>query len=101
MNKSKKPKIDIDYVTKLANLELTPKEIKKFSKQLPQILEYVGKLSEVDTKNVSPLAHAAGLKNVWRKDEVIPSLTPQEALANAKETHNDLFKVKAIFDAEP
>jgi aspartyl-tRNA(Asn)/glutamyl-tRNA(Gln) amidotransferase subunit C len=98
MNKSKQPKIDIDHVTKLANLELTPKEIKKFSKQLPKILEYVEKLSQVDTKNVKPLAHAAGLTNVWKEDEAIPSLTSQEALSNTKKTHNDLFRVKAIFD---
>jgi len=92
-------RIDIEHVAKLANLELTKVEKKKFEKQLTQILDYVKKLSAVDTKNVKPLAHAAGLKNVWREDnQTIPSLTSEEVLSNAKNTHNNFFKVKAIFD---
>ena len=95
-------RIDIEHVAKLANLELTQVEKKKFEKQLSQILAYVEKLSEVDTRNTKPLAHAAGLKNTWRTDsETIPSLTPEEVLSNAKNAHNNFFKVKAIFDAEP
>jgi len=92
--------IDLDNIAKLANLQLTEEEKKKFNDHLPKILEYVGKLSAVETRNVKPLAHASGLRNVWREDETISSLMPEEALANAKEVHNDFFKVKAIFDAE-
>lgn len=99
MQKSK-VKIDIDHVAKLANLELTKTEKKKFAEQLSQILDYFEKLSEVDTKKVQPLAHAAGLTNVARVDETIPSLESSQALKNAKSTYQDFFKVKAIFDAE-
>jgi len=95
-----KKKIDIDRVVKLANLELTVAEKKKFSVQLSQILEYVAKLSEVDTKKVKPLAYAAGLTNVWRGDTATPSLSTEDVLKNAKQTHEDFFKVKAIFDAD-
>ncbi len=99
MKKQKvKVKIDIEHVAKLANLKLTPKEKKKFAEQLSQILDYVEKLSEVDTKKIQPLAHARGLVNVARVDETIPSLEPAEALSNSKKTHQDFFKVKAIFD---
>lgn len=98
MKKNSQPKIDIGHVAKLANLELTPKEKKLFAKQLLEILGFVKKLSEVDTKDIEPLAHAAGLTNVWREDETIPSLKPTKALSNAKQIYNDFFKVKAIFD---
>lgn len=91
-------KINIDYVAKLANLELTTSEKTQLSAQLPRILEYVNTLSRVDTAGIEPLAHVAGLTNVWREDQTVPSLTAQEALANAKETHNDFFQVKAILD---
>lgn len=97
-NRKARSEIDIDHVAKLANLELTKDEKEKFAGQLSQILEYAKKLSRVDTKKVSPLAHAAGLVNSWREDETIPSLTSQEVLENAKQTHQDFFKVKAIFD---
>lgn len=93
-------KIDIEHVAKLANLKLTETEKKKFAGQLSQILDYFEKLSEVDTKKVQPLAYAAGLTNVARVDETIPSLESSQALKNAKSTYQDFFKVKAIFDAE-
>lgn len=99
ISKKLKPKIDINHIVKLANLKLTKAEKQKFEKQLSQILSYVEKLSELDTKNVSSLAHAAGLKNVWREDnKTIPSLPVEEVLKNAKQIHNNFFKVKAIFN---
>ncbi|KKQ36520.1 MAG: Aspartyl/glutamyl-tRNA(Asn/Gln) amidotransferase subunit C [Candidatus Levybacteria bacterium GW2011_GWC2_37_7] len=82
-------KINVPHVAKLANLTLKPEEEKKFEKQLSDILTYVDKLKEVDTKNVE-------LENVMREDEPTPSLTQDEALSNVKNQHNGLFKVKAI-----
>jgi aspartyl-tRNA(Asn)/glutamyl-tRNA(Gln) amidotransferase subunit C len=89
-------KIDVINVAKLANLPLKPEEEKKFEKQLSEILSYVEKLKEVDTKNVETTSQVTGLENVTRKDETIPSLTQEEALINTKSTNNGFFKVKAI-----
>ena len=101
-------KIDVTHVAKLANLPLKPGENKKFEKQLGEILTYVEKLNEVDTKNVEPTSQVTGLENVTREDETTPSLSQDEALSNAKPArnashsdaggsqHNGLFKVKAI-----
>ncbi|MBL7159108.1 Asp-tRNA(Asn)/Glu-tRNA(Gln) amidotransferase subunit GatC [Candidatus Microgenomates bacterium] len=88
---------EVNHVAKLANLKLTPKELKKFQKQLSSILEYVNQLKELDTKNVEPTSQVTGLENVFREDEVKPSMSQEESLSNAKETHNGFFKVKAIF----
>ena len=90
-------KIDVSHVAKLANLPLKPDEEKRFEKQLSEILSYVEKLKEVDTKNVEITSQVTGLENVTRQDETKPSLSQEEVLSNAKSTHNDLFKVKAIF----
>lgn len=91
-------KIDVSHVAKLANLTLKPEEKEKFEKQLSEILSYVEKLKEVDTKNVETSSQVTGLENVTREDETTPSLTQEEALSNAKSTHNGLFKVRAILD---
>lgn len=101
-------KIDVPHIAKLANLPLKPQEIKKFEKQLSEILSYVEKLKEVDTKNVDITSQVTGLENVTREDKTTPSLTQEEALSNiplrqsfegqAKSQHNGLFKVKAILD---
>lgn len=91
-------KIDVGHVAKLANLALKPEEEKKFEKQLSDILSYVEKLKEVDTKNVEITSQVTGLENVTREDETSPSLSQEQALSNTKSQHNGLFKVKAILE---
>lgn len=90
-------KSDVGHVASLARLGLTQAELKKFQKQLLSILEYVGQLSELDTKTVEPISQVTGLKNVFREDTTRPSLTQEEALSNAPDQHNGFFKVRPIF----
>ncbi len=92
-------KINVSHISKLANLPLTEEEKKKFAEQLSSILDYFTKLNELDTANVEPTSQVTGLENVTRNDESRPSLSQEEALANAKSTQNGLFKVKAVLDS--
>lgn len=91
-------KIDVTHVAKLANLPLKPEEIDKFEKQLSEIIAYIEKLKEVNTKNIETTSQVTGLENVTRDDETSPSLSQDEALSNTKSQHNGLFKVKAILE---
>ena len=91
MKKTKLPRNDILtkeqilHVAGLANLELTEEEIGVYTKQLRDILGYVGKLEEVDTSGVEPTYQTSdGTVNGWREDEVRSSLTQAEALSGAK-----------------
>ena len=93
-----KIKVNIDHVAKLANLELSVAEKKKFSGQLLEILEYVAKLAKVDTKNVSPMTHASGFSNMMRQDVTEPSLSQEKALKNTKNVHKGFVKINAIFE---
>ncbi|MHA1896096.1 MAG: Asp-tRNA(Asn)/Glu-tRNA(Gln) amidotransferase subunit GatC [Promethearchaeota archaeon] len=67
----------------LARLDLSDEEIKKFSKQLNNILQYFKKLDEVNTDNVEPQTHPTDIKNVFREDKVRPSLSTEDVLKNA------------------
>lgn len=91
-------KIDVAHIAKLANLPIKKEEIEKFEAQLSSILDYVRKLNEVDTPVVEETSQVTGLENVSRDDATTPSLSQQEALSNAKSTHNGFFKVKAILE---
>lgn len=91
-------KIDVKHIAKLANLPLKTDEIKKFEEQLEETLTYISQLNEINTKDISPTFHVSGLTNVLAEDEVKPSLSQEEATKNAKQTHNGLFKVKAILE---
>ncbi|MCP4137923.1 MAG: Asp-tRNA(Asn)/Glu-tRNA(Gln) amidotransferase subunit GatC [bacterium] len=60
---------EISRVATLARLELTDEEKNEFSRQLSDIISYVEKIGELDTKNVEPADHIVDLKNVFRADE--------------------------------
>ena len=90
-------KEEVQHVAQLAQLGLSDEETEGFRKQLSAILEFVSELQELDTKDREPLSQTTGLKNVFRADEIRPSLTQEEALANAKEVYKGYFKVKATF----
>ncbi|MDP2860595.1 MAG: Asp-tRNA(Asn)/Glu-tRNA(Gln) amidotransferase subunit GatC [bacterium] len=90
-------KLDIAHIAKLANLSLTPAEEKKFSRQLGEILDYIAKLNKLDTEKIEPTSQVTGLENVWREDEISPSLSQKDALSGARDKTDDLFKAEAIF----
>lgn len=89
---------DIKYVANLARIALTPEEEARLGSQLGDILGYVKKLEELDISDVEPMAHAVPLDNVLRADEVQPSITNEEALANAPKKANGLFVVPKIVE---
>jgi len=89
--------IDVTYVADLARLRLSTEEIATFQKQLGDVLGYVSLLKEVDVSHVSLLGDA-DLKNRLRADEIRPSLTAAEALANAPKQDNNLFVVPKIIE---
>lgn len=89
---------NIDYVARLARIELSPEEKSKLGPQLEAILGYVAKLKEVDVEGVEPTAHAFPLVNVTRPDEVTESLSTEEALRNAPAKAGGLFVVPKIVE---
>ena len=50
-------KQEVEHVAKLARLELSEQEKEKLTDQLSNILTYVEKMSELDTKGVEPTSH--------------------------------------------
>ncbi len=90
-------KDNIEYLSKLALVDLSEEEKEKFSKQLGDILTYFKKLNDLDTTNIEPTTHAIdGLKNVFRKDVPTKSLTQEEALRNAEHKKDGYFKAPRI-----
>ena len=89
---------DIKYVANLARIALTPEEEARLGSQLGDILGYVKKLEELDISEVEPMAHAVPLDNVLRADEVQPSISNEEALANAPKAAKGLFVVPKIVE---
>ncbi len=91
-------KEEVEHVARLARLALSEEEKRLFSQQLSSILTYIEKLKELETTQVEPTTHVVPLQNVFREDEVKPSLPREAALRNAPERTEGFFRVPKIIE---
>lgn len=89
---------EVRHVAELAKLALTEEEIVQYTQQLSAILDYAALLQQVDTSAVPPTPHILPLTNIMRADEPTPCLTNAEALANAPDSADGFFRVRAVFE---
>ena len=89
---------DVEHVARLTRLHLTPGEAEQMQAQLSGILAYIDTLRTLDVEAVEPTSHAVPLVNVMREDEIRPSLSPSEALANAPDPSGEFFRVPRILE---
>ena len=78
---------EVEHVAELARVDLDTEEADAFAAQFAAILEYFDALDEVPEIDADE-----ELRNVMRADEVEESLDQAEALQNAPETEDGLFK---------
>lgn len=88
----------VRHVAQLARLSLSAEEEERYARQLGQVLEYVERLAKVDVSGVEPLAHAVPLPTLLRDDLVRPSLSRDEALANAPQRVGEGVAVPRIIE---
>jgi len=91
---------EIEDIAKLARLELTSKEKKKYAEELSVVLDYIEMLNEVDTDGVEETSQVTGLEDVVREDEVneCSEETKKKIIDQFPEKMGKLLKVKAVFD---
>lgn len=88
---------DILKLAKLARLRLSDKEVEKFQTEIGDILGYVEKLADVDTKGLKPTYQVSGLVNVTRQDVVRDySISQLDLLKNVPQTERGYIKVKRM-----
>lgn len=87
---------EVEKVSLLGRLLLCEKELDRLTDQMGQILGYMDLLAEVDTEQVEPMAHALDVSDVFRKDEARPSLSRDQALANAPNRDGQCYLVPAV-----
>ena len=80
----------------MARLVLSDDELDRMTSQMGEILGYIDLLSELDTEQVEPMAHALDVANVFRDDLARPSLERESALANAPHRDQECYLVPAV-----
>ena len=88
----------IKYLESLARITLSESEEEKVGKELQDILTYIDTLNELDTTDVEAMSHSFPITNVLRKDEVKPTMSPDEIVANAPESQDGAFVVPKTVD---
>lgn len=83
----------VEKMALLARLSITEEEKEAFTHQLATILDFAASLNQLPTEDVEPLAHVLPVHNVFREDEVRPSL-PRERVLGEEE----YFKVPKIIE---
>ena len=86
----------VDKLADLAKLEFDAESKKEIVKDLSRVLDFVGKLNELDTENVEPLVYMTDETNVLRKDEVVQEITQEDALRNAPKKDSDYIIVPKV-----
>ena len=93
-------KDEVLHLAKLCRIDLSDSEVDRFAPQLSSILDYVGKLREVDVDVAKEaVANITGLENVMRADE-LHTCTPEEReriLAQFPMREGDLLKTRGVF----
>ena len=93
---------DVLRVADLAYLDLSESELETYRKQIDEILEYIGKLNELDTVNVEPMAQVLSddqtADATLRDDVVVPCDVAQEILKQAPDPEPPYFRVPKVIE---
>lgn len=93
---------DVLRVADLAYLDLTEAELQTYRAQIDEILEYVGKLNELDTSDVQPMAQVLSddqtADATLREDLVVPSAVAEDVLKQAPDPEPPYFRVPKVIE---
>ena len=83
---------DVEYVAKLANLEVPEGDRKELAEQLSRIVEYVEQLNKLDVTGIEPTPQVVtSSRHAGRDDRAVARTGSADAGKNAK-----LFKVPKV-----
>lgn len=95
------PKITLEqvrHVARLARLELSSEQEERLRADMDEMLAYVDKLNELDTKDVPPTTQVGEAGMPMRDDQVTNQPAADAMLANAPSRERDYFKVPKIIE---
>jgi aspartyl-tRNA(Asn)/glutamyl-tRNA(Gln) amidotransferase subunit C len=88
----------VDKIAHLARLEFENDSKQQMINDMNNMLGFIDKLNELDTQNIEPLVYMSEERNILRDDELIPTITQDEALKNAPKKDSDYFKVPKVIE---
>ncbi len=87
-------KAEIEHLANLSRISLPQQE--DFYQNFLNLFTFVEGIQNVKVENVKPTLSPLTLKNVFREDKVIPSLSQEEALLNAPQKKDGFFVIPKV-----
>src|SRR5690242_5842797 len=91
---------DVLRVAELAYLDLSEAELEIYRAQIDEILEYIGKLNELDTAKVEPMAQVLSddqtADATLREDLIVPCAVAEDVLKHAPDPEPPYFRVPKV-----
>lgn len=91
---------EVARLAALARIDLSDRDLERLSGQLAAIVDAVAKVQKVATPEIPATSHPIPMSNVARSDEVLPSLTQEDALRAAPAAEAGRFRVPQILGEE-
>ena len=88
----------LDKIAHLSRLEFDEKDAEKMMQDMTDIVNWVEKLNEVDTRGVEPLTTMSHEVNALRDDVVKEHLSHERALRHAPKKDADYFRVPKVLE---
>jgi aspartyl-tRNA(Asn)/glutamyl-tRNA(Gln) amidotransferase subunit C len=93
---------DVLRVAELAYLDLSETELETYRAQIDEILEYIGKLNELDTTKVEPMAQVLSTGQAadatLREDLVVPCAVADDILKQSPDPEPPFFRVPKVIE---
>ena len=90
----------VRHLASLSRILVTDDEVEKLAGELGVIVDSVATVNKAVSGDVVPTSHPIPMSNVFREDEVAPSLIQEQALSGAADSAEGRFKVAAILDED-
>ncbi len=89
---------EVRKIAQLARLELRDDELERQARHLNELLERFEMLQQLDLEDIEPTSHIMPMANVFRDDEMRPSLSRRDLLANSPDARDGCFVVPRILE---
>jgi len=89
---------NVENMAALSKFYLTDEEYSSMRTDMENIVSSFDELLEIDVSNVPPTTSLLPIVNVFRADEIIPSLATDDLLKNAKYRDDQYFLVPRIIE---
>lgn len=88
--------MDIETVARLTRIALSKEASTRYAGELERVIAFVATLDELDLADVPPTRHVVPIETPFREDTPGPTLTQDEALANAPSADGEAFIVPKV-----